>query len=84
MSDVKTLFRSPSLFSFVNYHTLLSLGQVPLPISSPFQRVFYDSDISDILASASQFHSVTSLTHAWPQWLALGAEANSITCFFYP
>ena len=48
MSDVKKLFRSPTPFSFVDCSTLLSLGLVPLPVSSSPQQVSHDSGISNI------------------------------------
>lgn len=38
MSDVKTLFRSPTPFSFVNWNTLFFSWVVPLPISSSPQQ----------------------------------------------
>lgn len=34
MSNVKAFFRTPTAFSFVDYHRLLSLGLPLLPVSS--------------------------------------------------
>jgi hypothetical protein len=48
MSDVKALFRSPTPFC-VDSNTLLSLGLVPLPVSSFSQQIFHDSGNSNIL-----------------------------------
>lgn len=67
-SDDKTLFRPPTPFSFVDCHTLLSLGLVPLPVSSSPQQVSHSSGIPQhlgvskaIQASLSQLHAVASL-----------------------
>ena len=54
MSDVKMLFKSPTLFSFVNCNTLLSLVLVLLPVSSSPWQVSLYSDISNILGSPRQ------------------------------
>lgn len=68
MSDVKTLFKSPTPFSFVDCDILLSLGLVLLPASSfPWQV----SHNSSILESPRQprllLHSFTQ----WPLWASI-------------
>jgi hypothetical protein len=50
MSYVKGLFRSSTLFCLVVHNTLLSLGLVPLAISSSSHQVSHGSFISNILA----------------------------------
>ena len=55
MSDVKMLFRSLTLFSFVDCSTLLSLGLVLLPVSSSPQQGSHGSGISNILGPLRQF-----------------------------
>jgi hypothetical protein len=67
MSDVKALFRSPTPFIFVAWNTLLSLGLVPLPISSFPWQASHHFKVSNILGSQhnpgspSQLHTMASL-----------------------
>jgi hypothetical protein len=99
MSDVKTLFRFPILFCFVDCNTLLSLRLVLLPISRFSQQISDDSGISKICElsktiqdSLSQLHRMASLglragtpqTHIWPQQVSLVMEGGYIASFFYP
>ena len=78
MSYVKTLFRSPALFSFVDCSTLLSLGWF-LSLLAPFHGRYPTTlhlqyfRVSKAIR-ASQLHTVASLghhpgtllTHIWP------------------
>jgi hypothetical protein len=51
MSDVKALFRSPTLFSFIECNTLL-FGLVPPPVSVFSWQVSHSPDISNVLGSS--------------------------------
>ena len=74
MSDVKMFFRSPTPFSFVDCNTLLSLGLVPLPVSSSPWQVSHGSGISNILGSPrqSRLH-----LHSFSTMASLGLHAGT-------
>ena len=63
MSDINALFRSTTSFSFVVCNKLLSLGLLPLPVSSFSWQVSLGSGISNLLGSPRQarlcLHSFT-------------------------
>lgn len=60
MSDVKSLFKSPTLFSFVECNTIPSLWLVQLPLSSLPQQACQGSQISIILGFQGNFKVKTS------------------------
>ena len=51
MPDVKSLFRSPTPSSFVDYNTLFPLELVPLPVNGFLWQVSHNSVISSIWGS---------------------------------
>lgn len=65
-ADAKVLFRSPTLFSFVENSTLLSLGLVPLSVSSFPQPVSHDSGISNITGVPGFAFTASRNGRSWP------------------
>lgn len=80
MSDIQVFFRPFTPSGFVDCHRLVSLGLVPLPVSTFPWQVPHSSGISNIVGSPVKsrlhshsshnglslgLHAGTPLTHAW-------------------
>jgi hypothetical protein len=78
------LFRSLTPFSFVDCNTLLSLGLIPLPVSSFPRQVPHDSSMPNIWGSPRRSRIASVQGHAWHTWwLSLATEGDSIMPFWY-
>ena len=64
MPDVKSLFRSPTPSSFVDYNTLFPLELVPLPVNGFLWQVSHNSVISNILGAPSNLGFTFTASHS--------------------